>query len=144
MSKKDTFVWVPPTIKKHDKVVVVCGTRTFNDRKLLFKKLDQLTANFLKCVVVTGGARGADKLAEEWAAKNWYTVVNFYPDWERHGKKAGPIRNREMARFATADGTRTAYCVAFWDGVSRGTADMIEVAKAFDMKVKIIRYEDRP
>ena len=54
-------------------------------------------------------------------------------DWDKHGKAAGPIRNAEMAEVADA-------LIAFWDGQSRGTANMISLAKSKGLSVAVVRY----
>jgi len=59
-----------------------------------------------------------DGLAEEWARENGIPIKRFPADWDKHGKAAGPIRNRAMAEYADA-------LLAVWDGESKGTANMI-------------------
>lgn len=83
--------------------------------------------------VVSGGARGADAFGEEWARDRRVPVRVFPADWNRHGRAAGPIRNREMAEYADA-------LVAVWDGESRGTKNMIEEATKRGLKVHVYRY----
>lgn len=78
--------------------------------------------------VVSGGARGVDRLGEQWARAVHLPCTVFPADWDRHGKAAGFIRNEEMARYADA-------LIAIWDGKSRGTADMIARAKAHGLPV---------
>lgn len=58
----------------------------------------------------------------------------FPADWNKHGKAAGPILNAEMAEVADA-------LIAFWDGKSRGTANMIQLAKDKGLKVAIVYYQ---
>jgi hypothetical protein len=78
--------------------------------------------------VVSGCARGADKLGEHWAKMNLIPIVEFPADWEGYGKSAGAIRNSRMAGYAEA-------LIAVWDGKSRGTQHMIKVATARGLKV---------
>lgn len=68
--------------------------------------------------VVVGGASGVDYLAEQWANDNKFGIVLFKADWDKYGKSAGPIRNGKMADYGDE-------LLAIWDGVSRGTANMI-------------------
>lgn len=77
-------------------------------------------------VVFSGAARGADTWGEQWAEAevSKIRVVRFPADWNKHGRAAGPIRNREMARALKEAG---GIGVALWDGESRGTRDMIHV-----------------
>jgi hypothetical protein len=65
--------------------------------------------------VVSGTARGVDRLGERWAREHGIRVTRFQPDWLNHGKSAGFRRNQEMADYADA-------LIALWDGQSRGTA----------------------
>lgn len=78
--------------------VIICGTRTFSDKKLLYKKMDFYTLTLVNPIIVTGGQRkriekrgewlyqGADYWGEQWAHENKYLVKIFYPDWDAHGK----------------------------------------------------------
>ena len=69
--------------------------------------------------IVSGGARGVDRLGER-VAKEWQLpVTKFIPGWDEFGKRAGILRNIEMANYA--DGL-----IAVWDGKSKGTLHMIE------------------
>jgi hypothetical protein len=130
-------LYPPPTFPGFKKKVIIAGTRTFGQknwhRTLLREKMDFLTKNFFDVCVVTGAGKGADHWGEEWAHSKYYTVVRFHPDWDKHGKKAGPIRNREMAEYAE-------YCVCFWDGKSKGTKNMIELAREYGLKLRIVLY----
>lgn len=72
-------------------------------------------------VVVSGKARGADSLGEQWAKSNGIPVEEYPADWDAYGKRAGFMRNSDMANNAEA-------LVAYWDGKSRGTKSMIELA----------------
>lgn len=86
--------------------------------------------------VVSGGAAGADKLGELWAASAGLKLQIYLPDWESFGKAAGPIRNEEMADNAEA-------LLAIWDGSSRGTISMIELARKKSLRVFVYNvYED--
>jgi len=96
---------------------------------------DRLGLEGDRFVVVHGCAAGADKAADEFVleARSELVVHERYPaDWVKHGKAAGMIRNREMAR-AGAD-----LCLAFWDGLSKGTAGMISEAVRAGIPVRII------
>lgn len=118
--------------------LIVFGTRTFADSELLSAKLDHYTAALGKLVVVTGGADGADTLADRWASDRKHTRMIFYADWDKHGKAAGPIRNQEMIDHVLTKPVR--YAVCFWDGSSRGSADMIARVKAAKIPLRIVRF----
>lgn len=91
----------------------MAGTRHFNDYELLRKALDMIVKDRRDIVIVSGTAKGADKLGEQYALENNFLVHRFFPDWETYGKGAGYRRNAEMAQNADI-------AVIFWDGVSKG------------------------
>ena len=103
--------------------VLVCGGRDFNDRKLLFKTLDDLYESCSGIIeIVSGGARGADELAEKWS-RSCQVKRTIYPaKWSLLGWKAGLARNHEML-----DNGKPDMIVAFPGG--RGTAHMVMIAK---------------
>lgn len=119
--------------------VIVCGTRTFDDWDLLSKKLTHLLSELKPPLVIcTGAAKGADELAEKWAFRHKHTVMRFHPDWDKYGKRAGPIRNAEMVTFALE--RKPAFMVAFWNGESSGTKDMIERCHKTKIRSVIVEY----
>ena len=73
--------------------------------------------------IVSGGARGADSLAERFAARQGLPIVVIPAEWNKYGRRAGPLRNTEIVNSVDA-------LAAFWDGVSRGTRDVIGKARA--------------
>lgn len=121
--------------------VAVAGTRTLDNRKLVFDTLDRLTAKLKKPIILTGGgwfytkdARGfpvkvgADVFAEEWAFSHYHTLMKFHPDFDRYkAPEALHIRTREMVEFLV--GRRPCYAVAFHDGKSPGTLGFIKQCK---------------
>lgn len=99
--------------------MLVCGGRDFDDRWLMEATL----ANFGSDVILAhGGARGADRMAGDYAKSRGWDVAVFQADWTKHGKAAGPIRNRHMLHAFRPD-----IVVAFPGG--RGTADMVAIAR---------------
>ena len=113
--------------------VIIAGGRDFSDYQLLKDRVNYYMSNASDVVVICGEAKGADLLGKNLAKENGWLVKSFPAKWELHGKSAGYIRNKEMAD--TAD-----VLVAFWDGKSRGTANMIEIAKKKGLPVRIVRY----
>ncbi len=115
--------------------VIVAGGRDFKDYELLRTKLDQALRNRLneEIVVVSGKARGADSLGERYAKERGYKISSHPADWDTYGKAAGYIRNKEMAEEADV-------LMAFWDGKSRGTMHMINLAKEKGLKTLVVRY----
>lgn len=114
--------------------VIIAGGRDFNNYPLLQEKCDAILKDIKEDItVVSGTARGADLLGEEYSRNRSYQLVYFPANWRLYGKSAGPVRNREMAEYADA-------LIAFWDGESRGTKHMIETAREKNLKVRIINY----
>lgn len=116
-----------------DFTLAVVGSRTFNDYNLLKEKLDDLNKKYNIVKIVSGGARGADQLSEIWARENMKPTKILYPEWKKHGKSAGIIRNKEIV-------SESDYVVAFWDGTSKGTKSSIEFAQQFNKHVEIIYF----
>ena len=118
--------------------VIVAGGREFNDYELLKRKLDGALVNKVSegITIVSGAARGADKLGEQYAKERGYTIDSHPDDWDQYGKSAGYIRNKEMAQNADA-------LLAFWDGKSRGTKHMIDLAEKQGIKVHVVNYGGR-
>ncbi len=122
---------------KKDFNVIIAGSRTFNNYKLLEDKVNNILKNKKETdniVIISGNANGADKLGESYANKNHYNLVIKPAEWKIYGKKAGYIRNIEMANIANA-------LIAFWDGKSKGTQHMINIAKEKNLLTRIIIYK---
>ena len=99
---------------------------------------DYLKENTNNVEIVSGTARGADQLGEQFASNHGYQVRRFPAQWDLYGKSAGPIRNREMAEYASSG---QGVLFAFWDGKSKGTKSMIDLAKKCGIEVHIVRYQ---
>lgn len=113
--------------------IIIAGSRDFSDYRLLKAKLDSLIRDKEKTEIVSGTARGADLLGEKYAKENEIEIKRFPADWDKYGKSAGYRRNEEMAKYANA-------CICFWDGKSRGTKSMIDLAEKYNLKTIVIRY----
>ena len=113
--------------------VIIAGGRDFYNADLLYSTLDRLLLKKTNVQIVSGFAKGADSLALMYAADRNLPWKIFPADWDTHGKQAGYIRNKVMADFADA-------CVCFWDGKSRGTADMIGLCRKRKIPLRVIRY----
>lgn len=99
--------------------IIIAGGREFQNYGALCCVMDGILADIAAPVtIVSGAARGADALGEQYAAERGLEVMRFPADWKKFGRRAGPIRNEQMAEAASM-------LVAFWDGQSRGTKNMI-------------------
>lgn len=107
--------------------VLVTGGRRFSDAAFLIETLDWLNASRKFSLLVHGGASGADKLAGEWAKARMVPVKVYMAEWSKHGRAAGPIRNRDMLQETPA------LVVAFPGGI--GTANMVQVAREHGIEV---------
>ena len=115
--------------------VIIAGCRDFADYELLKEKCDFYLQNQKpeNVVIVSGHASGADALGERYAQERGLQLETYPADWKAHGRAAGPIRNAQMASVA-----RT--LIAFWDGKSRGTKNIIDTATKRGLKVAVVRY----
>ncbi len=115
--------------------LIIAGGRNFTDYQTLCKVCDNLLQDQTNIEIVSGAYyKGADKLGEQYAKERGYKITYFPAHWKRYGKAAGPKRNQAMANYADA-------LIAFWDGKSKGTKNMIDLAKNRDLKVKICSYK---
>lgn len=113
-------------------ITIIAGGREFNNYNLLKESLKDVPIS----EVVSGRARGADLLGEKWAKEGGVKIAYFPADWNTYGKRAGFLRNTEMAEYAEQ-------LVAFWDGESKGTKHMIETATKRGLKIKVVLYGNR-
>ena len=120
--------------------VIVAGSRTFNDFAYLEKHLmAYFKANALHrkdVEIISGTAKGADSLGEQFANKYGLKLTKFPADWNQYGKSAGYIRNEEMAKYAKKDGI----LFAFWDNSSKGTKHMISIASKYSIPTYIVQF----
>lgn len=114
--------------------VAIIGSREFNDYKLLEKSILEIIVNNNIDItkIISGGARGADKLSEIYANKYKIPIEIILPDWSI-GKSAGFIRNSDIIN-------KCDIVIAFWNGISKGTLDSIKKAKKLNKTVFIINF----
>ena len=118
--------------EKKEYRLVVAGSRDFDDYALLSAALDKLLAGKTNITIVSGTARGADRLGERYAAEHNLRIERFPAEWEKYHKGAGPIRNMKMVQSADA-------VIVFWDNESSGTKNIIECARKQDIPYRIVR-----
>ncbi len=113
--------------------LIIAGGREFTHFKGAFAHYLVINNQGIITEIVSGGARGADKVGELIAEAEGLTIKLFEADWDTHGKSAGYIRNSEMADYGDM-------LLAFWDGKSKGTKHMIDLATKKGLEVKVVRY----
>lgn len=115
--------------------LAIVGSRHFSDKVLFEKSILELIVNQNINIkkIISGGAKGADSLAEKYASENRISMHIFFPDWDTYGKAAGRIRNRKIVESCD-------YLLAFWDGQSSGTKSSIDIAKELGKSVSIINF----
>lgn len=116
--------------------LAIVGSREFND----FLKLQTLIDKFLKendysiDVIISGGCRGTDKLATRYGKENNIEIKEFIPEWQKYGKQAGYIRNREIVNACD-------FCIAFWSGSKKGgTANDIKLCRQLNKPCWIYNF----
>ena len=123
--------YVPPNYVPKKKVIV-CGSRGFQNYGLLREELNKIKDTVGE--VVCGEAKGADTFGRAWAEENNIKVKSFPANWQMYGSQAGFIRNRDMGDYADT-------AIAFWNGKSPGTKDMIKYMKNIGKEVIVIQYD---
>lgn len=119
--------------------IIIAGGRNFDNYNLLESYVEYIIDRFYKkenVVIISGTAKGADKMGEYYAAKHNIKCCKFPANWDKYGKQAGPIRNKEMAQYAVSDNSK-GVLIAFWDKKSKGTENMIQNAKKLSMDIHI-------
>lgn len=111
--------------------VAVIGSRSFHN----YEMLKNVLSKYHISLIISGGAKGADSLAETYARENDIETLIFKPDWDKHGKSAGYIRNIDIIENSDL-------VIAFWDGKSKGTKHSIDLAKKGNKKIIIERIEN--
>ena len=110
---------------------IIAGSRNCGDYSKLMKAVASCDWNITS--VVSGTARGADKLGEIYAEQNSLPCEKYPAEWDKYGKSAGYKRNLLMAENAEA-------LIALWDGKSKGTKHMIDIAKSKGLKVYVYEF----
>lgn len=130
--------------------IIIAGGREFSNFLLLCNVCDYLFQNLDEVEIISGMARGADKLGHYYAKMRGYNVIEKPAPWsdvqgkssrelrmndrgEKYWMLAGTFRNKEMADEADC-------LILFWDGKSKGSRDMLHIASKRGLKIKIIKY----
>jgi hypothetical protein len=115
--------------------LAIVGSRSFTDYALLKRTVDELRLTWQFTQVVSGGARGADRLGERYARDHALRMIVLKPDWQK-GRGAGIQRNGDIV--ARAD-----FILAFYDGASPGTKNTIARARLSGKDYKVVRFDNR-
>lgn len=112
--------------------VIIAGSRKFNN----YEQLNSICSGLAISEVISGMATsGADILGANWAIDNNIPLKRFPANWELYGRQAGHKRNAQMAKYGDS-------LIAFWDGESRGTNNMINLmSKVYNKPTLIVYYE---
>lgn len=115
--------------------VIIAGSRNFCDYEVLRDRCEDVLAIPMamgNVIIVSGHAKGVDQLGERFAFENKLKTIVFPAEWKKYGRAAGPLRNKIMADNADA-------LIAFWDGESRGTGNMIHLAQNKGLKLFLVQ-----
>jgi len=115
--------------------VLVCGSREFENLEFVTEILDYIAGDTPIDTIITGAARGADNLAELYAAAEGIMVDRYPANWRRYGRSAGQMRNRQMLAASKPD-LVVAFKVADAPGKNVGTNHMIAIAKRAGVTVE--------
>lgn len=131
--------------------LIIAGGRNFTNYNFVRKTLDHFLSNTTEPIQIISGSCefgrhtftrkdgtkvcGVDGLGERYAEERGYEVTYFPAQWGIYGKSAGPMRNMEMAQTGT-------HAILFWDGISKGTKSMHDLALEHHVKTKLIKYEE--
>lgn len=110
--------------------IIIAGSRTILDYELLLDAIS--VSDFSISEVISGGARGVDRLGERWGWSMGVRTTVFKANWDRFGRAAGLYRNSDMAAYAEG-------AIILWDGWSSGTLDMIDKMRRLGKKCEIWR-----
>ena len=112
--------------------VAIIGSRSFNEYSIVKDFIDRWK-NYYKITIdniISGGAKGADTLGEQYANEYNIPIIKFLPDWNKYGKSAGFRRNKDIIENCDV-------CFAFWDGESHGTKNDLDLCKQYNKECYI-------
>lgn len=113
--------------------VAIVGGRDFDDYEQFKSCVNGEKIKFKS--IISGGARGVDTLAERYAKEIGVPLKIYWPDWTKHGKAAGPIRNRQIIESSDC-------VIAFWDEKSPGTRSSLKIAEELEKPTTLFVYRE--
>lgn len=127
-------------MEKETLKVIISGGRNFHYYQFLKERIDYFLKNKLndeniEVIIIQGGADGTDSLAKRYAKEKKLKYEEYPADWKKYGKAAGPIRNKAMSEVGDV-------LIAFWNGKSKGTKNMIETAKKRGLPTRVVNTQN--
>lgn len=124
--------------------VIIAGSRNFTNYAILRHNVINILLILSpnekpNAEIISGTANGTDKLGEKFAQEYEYPIKRFPANWDKYGKSAGYKRNEQMAIYAKED---YGVLIAFWDGKSKGTKHMIDLANKHGGSLKKEKYKN--
>ena len=117
-------------------LLIVAGSRTMDDYSFVHKEIQKFIKSncFVKDIsIISGHAKGVDLLGERFAKNNNLNLIILPARWEKFGKRAGYLRNRDMADLAT-------HCLVICENNSKGSRHMYNIAKSKGLITSIVEY----
>ena len=127
---------------KQNYYLAIVGSRSIDDKFNVFDIIHKYV-NYLvykknvhhdKIVIITGGAKGVDSIAEEYANRNGLDCLVIKPDWYKYKKRAGMLRNYNIVKYANS-------VLAIISNKSKGTLNSINIAKKKNIPCTVVNYE---
>lgn len=115
--------------------LAIVGSRTFDNYDELNIMINKIIKenNYNISLIISGGAKGADTFAEQYAKENNIETLIFPAEWKKYGRRAGYLRNVDIIKNCDI-------CIAFWDGFSGGTAHDLELCYEYKKKCFIYNF----
>lgn len=113
--------------------ITIGGCRDFCDYEIFSKFVAEYIENECrgeKIIILSGHCSGTDLMAERYAKEKEYDLEIFPAEWDKYGRGAGPKRNKEMVE-------KSDRVLAFWNGKSRGTKNLVETAKKLNKQIAV-------
>ncbi len=115
--------------------LIIAGSRSITDINEIYQALIKYDFDLDEIKeVVSGTANGVDKLGEQFAKQCNIKIKRFPANWNKYGKGAGYIRNKQMAKYGNV-------LLSVWDGKSKGSKNMIDEMNSLSKKVYVYGYE---
>lgn len=129
---------------KYNFYLLIAGSRDFMNYDLLKSTCDRLLRNKIKThniIIVGGKAKGADTLGEQYGIERGFKVISKPANWKLFKGQAGHVRNVEMGKLLKKNEYKG--CICFWDGISTGTKDMIDICSDYNIRCEVIYFKEK-